>query len=511
MNQPNSILLYNGNFFRFDGKKNYSWLWIHDGMIQDAGYDAWDADYLKQAEEAVDLKGNLVLPGLCDCHVHLVPSALDRMKVDLNGSQSFEEIGARLRERIEAQPQEQIVPACRLEYSDLREKRMPDRQILDGYVRDYAVWVESRDFQCTILNTKALHIAEISWTMEGVGLDSTLRPTGLFWGKANSFLRRKLANRYSVQDKERAVLDLSKRLLKKGVTSLHAMEGGEGFPEEDVQFLLGCSPKLPLDICVYFGTMEPEKAAGMGLNRIGDIFLDGSFTSNTAAIWENYHDGSSNGTLNYSQEEINQFLLCCYKAGMDTSLHAVGSRAVEQALTAHEYARRSTGICGLRHRLEHAELTTETQRRRAAAMGLTFSMQPAFEYFYGGSRGMYAERLGELWRTTNPFRDIRNAGVRICGGSDSGLTPVNPIGGIHAAVNHPVDSSRLTVEEALSMFTRDAAWTVREESKKGELEIGRIADLTVIDRNIFRTNPKNIITAEVILTMKSGAILYRDL
>ena len=506
-----TVLLYNGNFFRFGGRKHYAWLWVKNGFIQDAGYEEWDARYLREAEETVDLKGNLVLPGLCDCHVHLVPSALDQMKVDLNGSQDFEELGARLRERMEARPQEKIVPACRLECSDLREKRLPDRQVLDGFVRDYAVWIESRDFQCTVLNTKALHSAGIPWTMEGVELDESMRPTGIFRGKANTLLRRKLAGSCNAQDKERAVLDLSKRLLKKGVTSLHVMEGGEGFPEEDVPFLSACSPKLPLDICIYFGTMKPEKVAELGLSRIGDIFLDGSFASANAATWENYHDRPGNGTLNYSQEEVNRFLVRCYRAGLDTSLHTVGSRAVEQALTAHEYARRETGVYDLRHRLEHAELTTETQRKRAAAIGLAFSMQPAFEYFYGGSRGMYAERLGERWRTTNPFRDIRNAGVRICGGSDSGLTPVNPIGGIHAAVNHPVDASRLSIEEALSMFTREAAWMVREEGWKGELEIGRIADLAVVDRNIFRTNPKNIITTEVILTMKSGAVLYQNL
>lgn len=511
MKQTNSILLYNGNFFRFDGKKNYSWLWIRDGLIWDAGYNEWETRYMKEAEEAIDLKKNLVLPGLCDCHVHFVPSALDRMKVDLNGSHNFEEIGARLREWIEDHPQEQVIPAFRLECSDLKEKKLPDRQAIDSFVRDYAVWIESRDFQCTILNTRALHIAAIPWTMEGVELDGDMRPTGRFWGKANTFLRRKLENNYNDQDKERAVLSLAKRILKKGVTSIHAMEGGEGFLEEDVQFLSACSAKLPLDICIYFGTMKPEQVLDLGLSHIGDIFLDGSFTSGNAAILEDYRDRTNNGTLNYSQGELNQFLLNCYQAGLDTSLHAVGSRAMEQALEAHEYARNKTGIHDLRHRIEHAELTTEDQRKRAASLGLIFSMQPSFEYFYGGSRGMYAERLGELWRQTNPFRDIRNAGIRICGGSDSGLTPINPIGGIHAAVNHPVDASRLTIEEALSMFTRDAAWTVREEAWKGELEIGRIADLAVLDRNIFRTNPKNIITAEVIMTMKSGTVLYQDL
>ena len=84
------------------------------------------------------------------------------------------------------------------------------------------------------------------------------------------------------------------------------------------------------------------------------------------------------------------------------------------------------------------------------------------------------------------------------------------MGGIGAAVNHPVAASSLTVEEALSMFTRDAAWAVREEKLKGEIEIGRLADLVVTDRNIFRTNPKNIMTAEIIMTVKSGNILYQD-
>ena len=435
-----SILLYNGNFFRFDGKKNYTWMWIQEGMIRDAGYRDCDAGYLAMAEEAVDLKGSLVLPGFYDCHVHVVPTALDRMKLDLNGSRNFEEMGTRLREWAERYPRQSTVYACRLEISDLEEKCLPNRQVIDQFLRDYDVWIECRDFHCTILNTKALHSINIPWTIEGVEVDEFMRPTGIFRGKANALLRQKIGNSYNIQDKERAVLDLSKQLLKKGVTSIHAMEGGEGFPEE-----------------------------------------------------------------------VNQFLLNCYQAGLDTSLHAVGSRAVEQALRAHEYARRETGIFNLRHRIEHAELTTKHQRRQAGAMGIIFSMQPAFEYFYGGSRGMFAERLGELWQQTNPFQDIRNAGVRICGGSDSGLTPVNPIGGIHAAVNHPVESSRVTVEEALSMFTRDAAWVGREEGYKGELEIGRVADLAVMDRNIFRTNPKGIITAEVILTMKSGAILYQDL
>ena len=182
------------------------------------------------------------------------------------------------------------------------------------------------------------------------------------------------------------------------------MEGGYGFPGVGRgNFWPPAGQNCRWILPIYFGTTSPEKVKRLGLSRIGDLFLDGSFASGNAALLSNYEDHPGNGTLNYSQEELNSFLLRCYLADLDTSLHAVGNRAMEQALIAHEYARQKTGNVYLRHRIEHAELTTELQRKRAAALGLTFSMQPAFEYYYGGSHSMYAERLGERWRQTNPF------------------------------------------------------------------------------------------------------------
>ena len=147
-----SLLLYNGNFFRFGGKKHYTWVWIKNGMIQDAGYRSWEPTYIRDAEEAIDLKGNLVLPGFSDSHVHFVPSAVDRMKVNLNGSRNFEEIGQRLKDWVERHPQESTVHACCLEVSDLEEKRPPTRNVIDHYLRDYSVLIESRDFHYTVLN-----------------------------------------------------------------------------------------------------------------------------------------------------------------------------------------------------------------------------------------------------------------------------------------------------------------------------------------------------------------------
>ena len=153
--------------FRFGGKKHYTWVWIKNGMIQDAGYRSWEPTYIRDAEEAIDLKGNLVLPGFSDSHVHFVPSAVDRMKVNLNGSRNFEEIGQRLKDWVERHPQESTVHACCLEVSDLEEKRPPTRNVIDHYLRDYSVLIESRDFHYTVLNTRALHSSRVPLPWRG--------------------------------------------------------------------------------------------------------------------------------------------------------------------------------------------------------------------------------------------------------------------------------------------------------------------------------------------------------
>ncbi|MGB5822722.1 MAG: amidohydrolase [Proteocatella sp.] len=506
----NSILLYNGNFESFGPKRN-SWAAVTNGVIIDTGDDEGYRKYLNVYKEVIDLQKKLVLPGFFDCHAHFVQTAIKGISLNLNGCRNYQEIGKRIDQWVKKHPKTSIIRAFGLGISDLEEGEFPTRKLLDKYTKDHAIWINSRDFHCSMLNTRAFHELKIPLIMEGVEYDEKGNPTGRVYGKVNALTRKKIFQSYSTSEKHDAIIELSEKIIKKGVTSIHIMEGGYEFYENDAQDMQRYKDQLMPDINLFYSTMDFKKIQNMKMDRIGgDVYIDGSFASKTAAIDKPYRGEEHNGELYFTQDEINEFILKSYEQRLNTSLHAVGERALEQILCAHEHASGKFPDSNLRHRVEHVELSSQAQRARAKKIGLIFSMQPAYEYFYGGKGGMYEDRLGERYKETNQYRKIIDEGIIICGGSDSDLTPIDPILGIHSAVNHPVKENRVSVEEAVKFFTINAAYSVREESKKGTIEIGKMADLVILDKDIFRINPEEIITAQVAATVKNGCILYKN-
>lgn len=506
-----SMLLFNGKFERFGNLQRYDWIAITNGIITNAGYKDGYIELWNKYKERVDLQGKLVLPGFFDCHAHFVQTAIKGISVDLNGAKSYKEIQERIDFWVEKHPRTSMIRAFGLEISDLEEGRYPDRKTLDKFTKDYAIWINSRDFHCSMLNTRAFHELKVPLIMDGVEYDEHDIPTGIIYGKVNALTRKKIIQSFSPSERYSSIIELSQNIIKKGVTSIHIMEGGYEFYENDAEDMHKYKDDLPIDIKLFYSTMDFRKIEKMKLDRIGgDIFMDGSFSSKSAAIAENYKNHKDNGELYFSQEEINEFILKSYEKNLNTTLHAVGDRALEQLLNAHSLAKSKFPSNNLRHRIEHVELSSKEQRERAKELGLIFSMQPAYEYFYGGKGRMYEERLGERYRYTNQFRKIIDDGIIICGGSDSDLTPIDPLLGIHAAVNHPVEENRVDVEEAVKFFTINAAYSVKEESIKGTIEIGKIADLAILDTDIFKINPELIIKSSVIGTIKNGCILYKN-
>ncbi len=505
------LLLYNGNIVRFGENKNFNWLAVKGGIIVDAGFGNDFDMYKDKCLSFIDLKKNTVLPGFYDSHVHFIQTALHMENLDLNGCEDFQELEKRLLDWIIKYPQSKFVYCYGLEISDLNEERWPTRRFLDRISKDYAIMINSRDFHNSILNTKAINMLKAPLTIEGVGRDEQGNPTGIFYGMANALIRKKMLKSYQVQGKIKAIKNLTNNIIKKGVTSIHAVEGGFDFIDKDVELLSSLVEEIPIDISVYYSTTDISKIKNSGLNRIGgDIYIDGSFTSKTAAISFNYKDTDCYGELYFSQEDINEFMLDCYKNGLDTAFHTVGDRAVDQVLNAHIFARNQIPNKKLRHRIEHVELTSEEQKQKAKELEIIFSMQPSFEYFYGGKSGMYERRLSNHYTETNEFRRIFDLGITVCGGSDSDLTPIDPMLGIHSAVNHPISKNSIAVEEAVRMYTINAAYAVREENRKGSIEIGKLADLAILDKDIYEINTKSIITTQVIGTIKSGEVLYKN-
>jgi len=488
----------------------YDWLAVRKDRILDVGFGE---DYKKYADGAVlilDAKGGTVLPGFIDSHFHLVQAAINSTSVDLSGAKSFSDIGDLISEAARNNEGDKVVRGIRLDEQNLKENRLPDRNVLDRYCKDVPVFLNTVEYQQSVLNTYALLYYKIPFTQQGVEFDENQVPTGIITHSANVFLRENILRSIPNSRRLEAVKSFSRTLIEKGITTINAMEGGRLYSDKDAEFIYEYADQFPFDIALFFQTMDIQKVREMNLKRIGGCFyIDGTFGARTSALSFDYHDSPGNrGGLNYTQEELNDFVLDCYINKLQLALYTIGDRAIEQALNAHEYALDRTGNAGLRHRLEHVELPTAQHIRRAKELGLVFSMSPTYEAIWGGPDKLYWDRLGEKYQLTNPFREIMREGVVVCGGSDCDVTTADPLLGICSAVNHPVENHRVDVYDAIRMFTCNGAYGIFEEDRKGCLEPGKLADIVILDKNILKVKKESIKNIKVNYTIKCGNVIF---
>lgn len=506
------ILIKNAKCLTMKDGEMADWIAIHNGKILALGVNATYSDLLSDNTVVLDAGGHTVLPGFIDSHFHVVQTALNARSINLRGVCSVEEIGEQIQKIVSEKPGQSIT-GIRLQVEQLKEKKFPDRLKLDRYCSDVPVWINCLDYQVSMLNTYGLLYYKVPFNMEGVEKDSHDVATGIFRGKANAVLRTNILEGISDRIRKEAVMDIIPGLLSVGITTANAMEGGYMYSDKDADFIYEYGSEFPVDMALFYQSLDMEKIKRMNLKRIGGSFyLDGTMGARTAALSFEYADCPGRmGSLRYSQSELNEFVTECYKNNLQLSLYAIGDRAIGAALNAHEYALYYTGITGLRHRLEHVELANSEQIRKAKEMGIIFSMNPTYEAYWGGPDKMYEQRLGKNYVKTNMFREIIDKGVCLVGGSDSDITEYNPMIGIASAVNHPVKQHRISVYEALEMYTCKAAYAIFEEEKKGTLEVGKIADIVLLDSDILSTPHDALNQVKVKATIKSGDILYNTI
>ncbi|MEY8295417.1 MAG: amidohydrolase [Emergencia timonensis] len=506
------IIIKNGKCMTMKNRETADWLAIKDGRIAAIGGGNQYEPMAEQAGLILDAKGGTVLPGFIDSHFHVVQTAINSQSLDLREVCCFEEIGEKIRQASMEKPGESII-GIRLEVGQLREGILPDRLVLDQYCSNVPVWINSLDYQVSMLNTYGLLYFKIPFSIEGVEMDSQGVATGIFRGKANATLRTNILDHIPDKERREAVSRLMPQLLSTGITTINAMEGGNMYSDKDADFIYEYSEEFPVDIALFYQSMDIEKIKNLYLNRIGgSLYIDGTMGARTAALSFEYADCPGRmGSLRFSQPELNEFVTECYRNNMQLSVYTIGDRAIEMALNAHEFALYHTGIRGLRHRLEHVELSDDRQMERAAEMGIIFSMNPTYEVYWGGKGKMYEQRLGERYVRTNCFREIIDSGVCICGGSDSDITEFNPLIGISAAINHQVEYHRASVYETLEMYTCNGAYAIFEEEEKGTLEVGKLADVIILDGDIMMTKKEKIQDMSVLSTIKSGELIYNRL
>lgn len=506
------ILIINGSCMTMENKEIKNWIAISQSRIIALGTGNDYEDVVHEDTIVLDAKGCSVLPGFIDSHFHVVQTALNSVSLDLSGVKTHAEAGEKIREASKSFVGDYI-RGIRLEEGQFHEKTFPGRKLLDQYCNDVPVVLNSLEYQVSMLNTCAMLYFKIPFTAEGIETDEKQMPTGIFRKQANAILRSNILKNISDEVRKDAVSGIMETLLMNGITTVNAMEGGTLYSDKDADFVFENSRNFPIDMELFYQTMDIEKIKSMGLKRLGGcLYIDGTLGARTAALSFEYADRPGTmGSLCFNQMEINDFVLNCYKNNLQLALYTIGDRAIEIALNAHENALYQTGITGLRHRLEHAELATDIQINRAKELGIIFSMQPTYESYWGGRGKMYEQRLGDKYALSNPFKKIIEKGVVICGGSDSDVTEPRPLLGIHSAVNHPVEAHRVDVYEALKMFTCNGAYGIFQEKEKGMLKPGFIADIVILDDDILKTAEDKIEKINVCVTIKSGEILYNSL
>ncbi len=504
MSRHKPMLFKNARVHTMDNVEPHAdWFTALGGRIQRMGEGA-----APELPHAIDLKGATVVPGFVDAHAHFFQTGVDLLFIDMSGVMNVAEVGERITS-VPGGPRTWVF-AQGFEEDEVKDARFVTREHLDAFVPTRPVWINRVDYHSAVVNSAALSRLRIPIGMPGLVLESG-RPNGILRSEAYFYAKAKVTALYPQEVREGAIREASRRFVRSGITAVHALEGGRLFGGEGVSMVLRRIESIPLDVTLFLQEKNIFFTTRLGFRHLGGcILIDGSIGSYTAAIDEDYPGMPGyRGQLYEKAREFNRFVEEAHTAGVQLAFHAIGPRAIDMVLDAYERAMERHPRYNHRHRIEHFEMATDEQIQRARNIGVVACMQPSFEYLWGGPDGMYAKRLGEGWRRTNPLRRVLDGGMRLAGGSDANVTPPEPLLGIHAAVNHPNPEHRITPYEALHMMTVDAAYAAFNEARHGSLVAGKEANFVVLGEDPLSVDPKRIKDIPVLETWYAGKRVWR--
>lgn len=504
------VIFWNGNILTMDSEnRRAEALAISTGKIVGVGTNQEIRKSYGNEWKSIDLRGKTVLPGFIDSHVHLMATAITAIGIDLAEARSLDEILVKVEEKVRETPPGEWIFGYFITH--LPDRSMPTRFDLDRISTRHMIRLTHRNGHLCSLNSRALEILNVPKDLEGVEKQSG-EVTGVIRDPAIQILSH--PGLFLDEQKKREALKLVSQLaLEKGVTTVHALDGGQR-NSEAIPFLLRIKDELPIRLVLYNQTMKVKESLNLGLPRIGGcISADGAFESHTAALFEPYADEPDNyGTLTYTQEEMSDFILQAHQNGLQIAIHCEGDRAIEQVLYAYERALRYFPRKNHRHRIEHFEIPTENQLERVARAGILVDMQPAFlpVFFFRGGVERYETFLGRArLKRIHPYRKMLSYGILMAGGSDSPVTKIDPLWGIEAAANHLHSEERLPVLEAIKLFTVNAAKFAFEDDEKGSIETGKRADLVILSEDPCSVAPEKIGKIPIDMTLVDGKIAFR--
>ncbi len=475
-------------------------------LVEDKGKIVYTGDSVPapyQGAPQVDLGGACVVPAFADTHMHFESYALFQSTADVRDCKDFSEMKQVLQQYLVQNPGTKFFPAYGCSAHTVAEGRLPQRADLDEMV-SIPLLIVKYDGHAAVANSALIQQFPPEVTQDpGFSPETGWLYQNAFY-KGVNFITQKISPFKILSGMDQAACQLAQR----GIGYVHTVEGVGYKNDIDVDTMRFAHHGFPNQFRIFFQTMDVPACQKHKLRRIGGCFrlaLDGCFGSEDAALSQGYTNNPSNkGFLAYTQQEVNDFCIQANRAGMQIAMHAIGDAAVDQALTAYEAALQDTPRTDHRHIIIHADLIPEEMQRRAARLGLTIALQPAFLDWKQEPGDYLTHILGERAQQILPLRSMLDQGILLTAGSDAPCTIPDPIQSIHLCCNHPNPAQRITPLEALKMHTLWAAKSGFDEDLYGSLTEGKFCNFVVLDQNPLTVDPAKLNTIQIKGTWLKG-------
>lgn len=534
-----SLILTNGNIITIENEiPKAEAIAIKDERIIAVGSKKDIEKYKGEETKEIDLQGKTALPGLIDAHIHF-PLLGQRLKqLYLDNTTNFQQVLDIVADQVKKAKPGEWITGRGWHTVYWKTKEYPDNSELNKISPDNPVFLIGMATHAALVNEKALQLAGITKkTPDPPGGQilknpQTGEPTGILLEKAQDLVSKLFPPETDELIKENIKLSIQ-TALKMGLTEVH--DPGVGYDIIKVYKELLEEDELNIRLYVMFLVPDGGKILeefikhppeiGLGNNKMTlrciKVFVDGALGARGAALLEPYSDSPEDtGLIRNSEEEIYKVVSKSMKAGYQVAIHAIGDRGNRIVLDAIERALKEVPTEDHRMRIEHAQILSPEDIPRFAKLGIIPSMQPIHCPM---DMGFTEDRVGpKRVKGAYNWKSLLKSGARIAGGSDTPAFPVHythPLWGIYAAVtrqdnqgNPPggwYPEERVTRLDALKMYTINAAYAAFEEDIKGSLAPGKLADLTILSKDILSIPESEILETEVLMTIVGGRIVYQ--
>ena len=539
----NSKAYINGSIHTFDENLTIAdSILVKDGIIQLVGSQA---DVIKNADESieiVDLQGRMMMPSFHDAHAHPIWNGMDFLQCSVFDLLTINEIQERIRACLEEDHVKISgwVVGAGLN-AGLFPAANPNKSLFDEVTEDIPIYIEMSDGHNALVNSKALELA-------GINRDTKDPFKGIIerdpvTGEPSGTLREPSAMNLvaDVLPTETAELRLNGLLYAQnlassfGITSMIDAAVNEPYLISFKDLAQKGELNLRMTACIEYGRQHYvqefsgfedvyKRRSEFEHPRINTncvkIFIDGVLEGQTGAILEPYLDSGSYGQLYFSQDELNNAIARFDANGTQVMTHAIGDRAVRSVLDAYQHAIETNGLKNNKHHISHLQLIHEEDIPRFSELKISANFQAAWALPDEWITEINIPELGvERVNRMYPIRSIHDAGGTIVGGSDWAVTTMNPLIAIETAVTRqdPSDrvkgtlneKERMDLTEMLKAYTINAAEVMRQGHLTGSIEVGKFADLIVLEKNLYKIPLKEIGEVRVIETVLEGNTVFR--